>query len=278
MYVFFVVVVHVLPLLIVQAKTAVATKANPWGGKTFSAECLTEQMTTSFASLQCEAVDLYYLHAPDVNTPIATTLASIDSLHKAGKFKRFGLSNFPAWQVAQICGICDQHNYVKPTVYQGMYNAITRDCERELFPCLRAHNIAFYAYNPLAGGVLTGKYADYDASMKEQPTGRFFGNNWAEIYRKRFLTKNNIESINRVQACVKEVYGDKVTMAGASIRWFLHHSLSKEHAEDALIVGASTSEQFVQNMDCTRDGPLDAKVVAAFDQAWCVWRFSFLSC
>lgn len=111
-------------------------------------------------------VDILYLHAPDHNTPIAETLTAVNDLHEQGVFKRFGLSNYSAWEVMEIYHICLSKGYIKPTVYQGMYNALTRVVEDELMKCLSYLNIAFYAYNPLAGGILTGRYV-YDETPKE---------------------------------------------------------------------------------------------------------------
>jgi aflatoxin B1 aldehyde reductase len=65
---------------------------------------------------------------------------------KAGKFKAFGLSNYTAAEVEEILRICDEGGFRKPTVYQGQYNAIVRGGEEELFPLLRKHGIAFYAW------------------------------------------------------------------------------------------------------------------------------------
>lgn len=82
----------------------------------------------------------------------------MNDLYKAGYFSRFGISNYSAWEVAQICELCDRYNWKKPDVYQGCYNALQRTVEPELFPCLRKYGISFYAFSPLAGGLLTGKY------------------------------------------------------------------------------------------------------------------------
>ncbi|XP_070314910.1 aflatoxin B1 aldehyde reductase member 2-like isoform X1 [Odocoileus virginianus] len=71
-----------------------------------------------------------------------------------------------------------------PFRLQGMYNATTWQVETELLPCLRRFGLRFYAYNPLAGGLLTGRYKHEDKDGK-QPEGRFFGNSWAEVYRNR---------------------------------------------------------------------------------------------
>ena len=96
------------------------------------------------------AVDIWYLHGPDRTTPYEVTLKAVNELYKEGKFKRFGISNYMFWEVAEIVGICRSNGWVQPTVYQGMYNAIQRKVEPELFPCLRKFGIAFYEFNPRA--------------------------------------------------------------------------------------------------------------------------------
>ena len=121
----------------------IATKVNPKEGG-LTPESVDHQLSTSLQSLSAESVDLVYLHQPDPDTPVTLTLEALDKHYQAGRFKKFGLSNYAAWQVAEIVSICEQRGYVKPTVYQGMYNALTRDVERELFPCLENFNIAFY--------------------------------------------------------------------------------------------------------------------------------------
>ena len=106
-------------------------------------------MGETLRDLRCESLDIYYLHAPCAKTPIGETLSKVDELHRRGCFRELGLSNYQAWEVAHIHAICREKGMVVPTVYQGMYNAITREVERELFPCLKALNMRFNAYNPL---------------------------------------------------------------------------------------------------------------------------------
>lgn len=112
---------------------------------------------------------MWYLHAPDRTTPFEVTLKAVDDLYKEGKFKRFGLSNYmscvcffsphafetcslvpilTSWEVVEVVGICKANGYIQPTIYQGIYNAMHRKVEPELFPCLRKFGIAFYEYNP----------------------------------------------------------------------------------------------------------------------------------
>ena len=100
--------------------------------------------------VRASSIDMWYLHGPDRTTPFAVTLKAVDELHKEGKFKRFGISNFMSWEVAEMVSICRQNGYIQPTAYQGIYNAIHRKVEPELFPCLRKFGIAFYEFNPRA--------------------------------------------------------------------------------------------------------------------------------
>ncbi len=93
---------------------------------------------------------MWYLHGPDRTTPFADTLKAVYELHNEGKFKRFGISNYMAWEVAEMVYICRQNGYIQPTAYQGIYNAVHRKVEPELFPCLRKFGIAFYEFNPRA--------------------------------------------------------------------------------------------------------------------------------
>ena len=84
-----------------------------------------------------EKVNVFYLHGPDRDTPINETLEACNELYEEGKFTELGISNYAAWEVVDIYYICEQNGWVKPTVYQGMYNLLTRAGEAELFPALR---------------------------------------------------------------------------------------------------------------------------------------------
>uniref|UniRef100_A0A3Q3GS11 Aldo-keto reductase family 7, member A3 (aflatoxin aldehyde reductase) n=1 Tax=Labrus bergylta TaxID=56723 RepID=A0A3Q3GS11_9LABR len=232
---------------------SIATKANPWDGKTLKPESVRSQIETSLQRLQTDCVDLFYLHAPDHQNPIEDTLRACNELHKEGKFKEFGLSNYASWEVAEIVCICRHNNWIVPTVYQGMYNATTRQVETELLPCLRNYGIKFYAYNPLndfysIGGLLTGKYhfEDKDGS---QPTGRFFGNSWAKAYRDRYWKLSHFQAIDLVLNALETAYGsNKPSMTSAAMRWMYHHSQLKGDLGDGVIIGMSSMEQLQQNL------------------------------
>eukprot|EP00735_Rhodelphis_limneticus_P001495 TRINITY_DN12124_c0_g1::TRINITY_DN12124_c0_g1_i1::g.26569::m.26569 TRINITY_DN12124_c0_g1::TRINITY_DN12124_c0_g1_i1::g.26569 ORF type:complete len:342 (-),score=57.07,sp/Q8CG45/ARK72_RAT/50.00/4e-108,Aldo_ket_red/PF00248.16/9.8e-51 TRINITY_DN12124_c0_g1_i1:185-1150(-) len=242
----------------------IATKANPWVERALKPESVKEQLTTSLHSLQRNSVDIFYLHAPDHNTEIADTLRAVNELYQAGKFKEFGLSNYAAWQVAEIYYLCKEHGFVLPTVYQGMYNGVTRDVERELFPCIRRLGLRFYAYNPLAGGILTGRY-QYEAVPDE---GRFGGEDkWAKAYRDRYWKKEIFSGMERLRtAC--EASG-QVTLMDSAFSWLVHHSKLDATKGDGVIIGGSSVQQIATNLEALRKAvPLPDSVVSAYDQTW----------
>jgi aflatoxin B1 aldehyde reductase len=149
-------------------------------------EDMEKNLKLSLAALKAEdsGLDMWYLHAPDRKTPIEVTLKGANELYKQGHFKRFAISNYQAWEVAQICELCDRNGWVKPSVYQGLYNGIHRAVEPELLACLRKYGIGFYAYNPVAGGFLTDKFRRDTAQVE---TGsRFDSETWqGKGYRAR---------------------------------------------------------------------------------------------
>lgn len=248
---------------------SLATKANPFAkDKNLSPSGVRSQLEASLASLRRDdGVDIFYLHAPDVNHPIEPTLEEVQKIHDEGKFRRFALSNFTAWETVYIHSYMSQRGYVAPTIYQGMYNAITRQVESELLPALRKLGMSFYAYNPLGGGMLTGKYAPQEsdeASAKANADvgGRFAGKTiWAKRYRERFQRREQFEALEVVRAAL--VDGDG--MADVSLRWLMHHS--KLGPGDGIIVGASTLAHYHANMQSLHSGPLPDYVVKAFETA-----------
>ncbi|XP_004592478.2 aflatoxin B1 aldehyde reductase member 2-like [Ochotona princeps] len=249
-------------------KVKIATKANPLDGKTLKPDSVRNQLETSLKRLQCARVDIFYLHMPDHNTPIEETLHACNELHKEGKFVELGLSNYAAWEVAEICTLCKKNGWIQPTVYQGVYSAITRQAEKELFPCLRHFGLRFYAYSPLVGGLLTGKY-QYEDKEEKKPKGRYFGNPWAEYFRSTYWKEEHFKGIALVQKALQAAYGSSMpSMTSAAIRWVYHHSQLKGAHGDAVILGMTSLQQLEMNLAAVKEGPLKSEVVEAFEQAW----------
>lgn len=107
-----------------------ATKIYPEEPGTHEPSRLRELFTDSLNQLGSDSVDIFYLHAPDRSVPYEDTLAEVNKFYQEGKFKKLGLSNYAAWEVAEICTIAKERGWVKPSIYQAMYNVISK-----CFPC-----------------------------------------------------------------------------------------------------------------------------------------------
>ncbi|KAK5802031.1 NADP-dependent oxidoreductase domain-containing protein [Linnemannia elongata] len=224
----------------------------------------------SLEALKTDKVHVFYLHAPDYATPIQETLKAVDELYREGKFEVFGLSNYPAWVVAQIYYICKINGYVVPTVYQGMYNAFTRHIEPELFACLEELNIKFHAYNPLCGGVLTGAYS-FDGNVEQ---GSRFDPNAKQgtRYRERYWKKEYFEAVTLLKQVAAPHGLDLVQIA---FDWLQFHSKMNAARGDGIIIGASSLKHTVQNLDALKMGkPLPKDVLDAVERCWELTRES----
>ncbi|MCE5263457.1 MAG: aldo/keto reductase [Deltaproteobacteria bacterium] len=241
-----------------RGKVYLATKANPLSGGGLGPESLTRQVDTSLRRLNTDHVDLLYLHMPDLKTPIEITLEACAKLHAEGKFREFGLSNYASWQVADIWHLCERNGWKAPSVYQGRYNAVSRDVESELFPAVRRFGIRFYAYNPLAGGLLSGKYSRIDDLPHE---GRFA---IKASYRERFWKKSYFDAMAVIREAAEQ---EGLTLLRAALRWILKYSHLQTSSGDGVILAASNLTQWETNLNSLR-GELPAKVVEAIDQAW----------
>ncbi|KAF7727632.1 hypothetical protein EC973_007290 [Apophysomyces ossiformis] len=135
-------------------KFNVSTKIIPMQPGDHRPEKLRETVQASLKALGVSKVPILYLHAPDIATPFEETMAGIQQLYEEDMFDEFGLSNFATHQVVEIYMIAKQRGWVVPTVYEGMYNVLSRTAELDLFPALDRFNIRFYAYSPLVGGLL----------------------------------------------------------------------------------------------------------------------------
>lgn len=244
----------------------VETKLYPRDQERHTPEELRKTLQASLSALRADKVELFYLHAPDRTTPWEVTFKAVDDLHKEGKFDKLGISNYMSWEVAEIVTLCRIHGWIQPTVYQGIYNGIHRAVEPELFPALRKFGISFYAYNPLSGGFLTGRYVNAESQV--EPGARFDnskGTSQAVNYRKRYWNDHNFRALHIIaDAAAKE----NLTVAEVALRWMSHHSLMKREYNDAVIIGASKVSHLEQNLVDLEKGPLPEGVVAAVDQAW----------
>lgn len=170
--------------------------------------------------------------------------------------------------VAEICEFCLKNGFELPSVYQGPYNALYRTIEAELLPCLRKYGMAFYAFNPLAGGWLTSRYhRDIDESDIE--TGSRFDKNRGQgrMYRARFWNESFFSALDLLRGALKED-GSGISESEAALRWMMHHSQLKQEHGDKVIIGASSKAQLEMNLGDFEKGKLPQIVEEAFDKGW----------
>lgn len=243
----------------------VATKWYPYAAGDHRPMKVREALATSLRELGTESVEIWYLHAPDRSVRFEETLEEVDKLYREGKFRKLGLSNYAAWEVAEIWNVADQKGWVKPTVYQAMYNCLTRAIEEELVPCCRKYGIDLLVYNPLAGGVLSGRY-----KSKETPVdgGRYSSTDpvVGEMYRQRYFTDANFVALKIIQP-VAERLG--LTLLEIAFRWCVHHSALKVmNGNDGIVIGVSSLKQLESNLNELEKGPLPEDMLIALDRAW----------
>ncbi|MBR2760489.1 MAG: aldo/keto reductase [Solobacterium sp.] len=241
----------------------IATKVNPRITGKLDGETAYMQVNESLRRLRRKSADIVFLHFPDPATPVESVLSAMNEMHEQGKFDELGLSNYPAWMTADIRHICDRNGWVKPTVYEGVYNPLTRGAEAELNACLNHYGLRFYAYNPTMGGMLTGRYQ----SVNENPSdGRF---THRPGYKNKYWKKTNFEALDVIRAAL-EPHG--ISMPEATYRWLAYHSMLDETRGDAILIGASNLNHLIENMNAVKVGPLPEDIADAFEEAWNLCR------
>jgi aryl-alcohol dehydrogenase-like predicted oxidoreductase len=219
-----------------------------------SRAAIRQAVDASLKRLGTDYLDLYYLHQPDYATPIEETLETMEELVRAGKVRYPAVSNYAAWQVAEILWICEKRGYHPYFVSQPMYNLIARGIEDEYLPFCRRFGVAVVPYNPLAGGLLTGKH-----SRQSGPTAgtRFDGN---KMYQDRYWHEDDFAAVEELRAIAAEAGKTLVELA---LQWLLSQS-----AVDSIILGASRLEQLEENLKAAEGGPLDSAILARCDAVW----------
>jgi len=219
-----------------------------------SRAAIRKAIDASLQRLGTDYVDLYYLHQPDYATPIEETLETMEELVRAGKVRIPAISNYAAWQVAEILWICEKRGFKPYHISQPMYNLIARGIEDEYLPFCRRFGVAVLPYNPLAGGLLTGKH-----SRKSGPTPgtRFDGN---KMYRDRYWLDDDFAAVEELRTIAREAGRTLVELA---LQWLL-----AQDSVDSVILGASRLEQLEENLKAAEGGPLEAAVLARCDAVW----------
>ena len=207
----------------------------------------------SLRRLQTDYLDIYYLHAPDHATPIEESLETMDSLVKQGKVRYVASSNYASWEVVEMLWLAKERGWAAPYISQPMYNLLARGIEQEYLAMCKEFGVSTIVYNPLAGGLLTGKHQQETIhpghALRQQ-----------QALPGPLLARSVFQSrrgASRDRAACRAFAGQP----GAELA-------AAPHASDVVILGASSLAQLNENLAASEEGPLPEEAVNACDQVW----------
>ncbi len=189
----------------------------------------------SLRRLQLDHIDLYQIHGFDVATPMEETLRALDQIVRHGHVRYVGVSNWAAWQIAKALGLSERLGLARFESLQAYYSVAGRDLERELLPMLRSEGLALMVWSPLAGGLLSGKYAN---AQQVEEGGRRSSFEFPPVDAPR--ATRCIE----VMGPIAQAHG--ISIARVALAWLLH-----QPAVTSVIVGAKRPEQLADNIGAT---------------------------
>ncbi|KAI1361066.1 Aldo/keto reductase [Xylaria arbuscula] len=241
------------------SRFTILTKVRDGSPGSHAPDKIAASIKKSLEDLQTSTVDTMFLHVPDRETPFEIVAKAMDDAFRKGQFKHFGLSNYSAAEVQKFLEICEENGYVKPSKFEGHYNAIFRSGEKELFPLLRKHNIAFYGYSPAAGGLFSG--SDASASSRRWHKDNLIGNNYNLFYGHPSVQA----SVAPILDAAKK-YG--ITGHAAALRWTAFHSVLDGTYGDGIVFTVSSMEQLHKTLDAIDAGPLPANLADTFSKLY----------
>ena len=210
----------------------------------------------SLHRLQTDYIDLYYVHDVDYETPIEETLRTLDDLVHQGKVRYIACSNFHAWQLCKALWVSGLHNLVRFDCIQPPYNLLARDIEYELLPLCAGEGVGVCVYNPLAGGMLTGKH---DPDKPPAEGTRFALERIGSIYRERYWSAINFEAVARLRQIAKE---HSRSLAQFALAWVLNNETIT-----SAICGSTSPKQLEENVGAA-EIELSAEELTVCDGVW----------
>ena len=186
----------------------------------------------SLRRLKTDWIDLYQVHQPDPLTPMEETLRALDDLVRQGKVRYTGLSNYPAWKVADAHWIARHFHLNAFVSCQDEYSLLVRAPEEESIPAMNALGLGMLPYFPLASGMLTGKY-----QRGNFPAGTRLA---AASFAKRFTSERNFEMVDRL--------ADFCRKRGRTLLELAFSWLAANPVNSSIIAGATRPEQLEQNV------------------------------
>mgnify|MGYP000906043150 CR=1 FL=1 len=221
--------------------------------KGLSRKHIISSVENSLKRLNTDYLDIYYMHAPDPLTPFEETMEAMTSLVKSGKVRYIGISNFAAWQLMDTLWTCDKRNLITPSVTENVYNSITRGIESELVPCIKQNKVGLVIYNPIAGGLLSGKHS------KDHPVEN---SRFSDLggYYQRYWNDDSFKAMGKLTQ-IAQSHGMK--LLELALRWCISYSYV-----NSVIIGVSRLEHLKQNLAYLGKGPLSNEILSQCDEVW----------
>ena len=223
-----------------------------------SRTAIQRQIDETLRRLGTDYLDIYYLHLPDYQAPVEETLVALEMLVRQGKVRYAGTSNYASWQICQMLCLAEKQGYQPIRITQPMYNLVARGIEQELLPMCREFQVSTVVYNPLAGGLLTGKHL----GAAEPAAGTRF--DLMRNYQDRYWHQANFDAVKLLNETAQQEGRSLISLA---LGWLLHHA-----AIDCVILGASRPAQLQENLEAAGQGKLSDAALAACDRAWSLIR------
>lgn len=211
----------------------------------------------SLKRLQTEYIDIYMAHQYDFNTPLEETMRAFDELVRTGKVHYIGVSNWRAWQIAKANGIADRLGLHRISVVEPRYNLLFRMIEEDLVPMCKEDGIGILPYNPLAGGLLTGKHQKDEVP---DTNARFGLNSAGALYQKRYWQDAQFNAVDKYIAWCKDQHLDPIT---TSIKWTM-----QQEAISSVIIGASKTYQLDASLAAVVAPDLTVEQLNWLNQLW----------
>jgi aryl-alcohol dehydrogenase (NADP+) len=245
---------------VLATKCVGAMGPKPWD-QGMSRKHILDAIDASLRRLGTDYVDLYQLHSYDPRTPIDEALEALDTVVRHGKARYVGVSNWPATKVARAIGRSEVRSLMRIESVQPRYNLLFRSFERDLLPLCAEESVAVIPYNPLAGGMLTGKHDNKEAP----PEGsRFQLGTAGARYQARYWHAQQFEAIEALRKIARDAAMSMATMA---MRWVISNP-----AITAPIIGASRPEQLADSLAAAEQGPLPVDLKTKLDDVTRSWR------
>ena len=246
----------------VRQSVVLATKVGVWQSGPdvndigLSRKHIMDAIEGSLRRLGTDYIDIYYTHMPDNTTPIEETLRALDDLIRQGKVRYIGCSNYLAWQLCKALWVSDNKNLGRFDCIQPPYNLITRGIEDELLSLCTSEGVGVCVYNPMAGGLLSGKH---DPNRPPPEDTRFGNKRQGKSYTGRYWLPGNFEAVARFKE-IAEKHGR--SMPRFSLAWVLNNP-----AITSIICGANSIKQLEENVGAV-EITLTGEELKVCDEVW----------